>query len=262
MGVWHSSVEEMVIPMADDNSQTAKSSNERIFDEHAGRYSETIDQTLGRFGTSHDFFTKHKMKLIERLLASRGRVQAEIDFLDVGCGIANIHALIGSRFRSVMGVDVSTASIRAAAQRFPENSYKSYDGETLPLPDHSVDMTMAICVFHHVPPKLWQRLASEMLRVLRPGGLALVVEHNPYNPVTRRIVNSCPIDRGAVLLPKSATVDLFRRAGAATVEARSILSVPPRTAALMWLDDILGVLPFGAQYWCLASLPHEQKASG
>lgn len=262
MGIRGRSLEEMVTPMADDNKRDAKSSSEEIFDEHAGRYSETIDQTLGRFGASHDFFTRHKATLIERMLASRGRVQAEIDLLDVGCGIANIHSLIGPSFRSVMGVDVSTASIREAALRFPEHSYRSYDGETLPLPDHSVDMTMAICVFHHVPPTMWLRLASEMLRVLRPGGLALVIEHNPYNPVTRRIVSSCPIDRDAVLLPRSTTVDLFRRAGAVKVEARSILSVPPKTNALMWLDNILGILPLGAQYWCLASPSNEKYADG
>jgi len=241
--------------MTDNRSTNVKSANEEIFDDHADKYTETIDEALGRYGASHDFFTRHKAKLIERLLAARGRAPAQIDLLDVGCGIGNIHAFIGSRFRRVMGVDVSTASIKEAALRFPQHSFVGYDGETLPVPDGSFDMTMAICVFHHVPPALWQRLATEMLRVLRPGGLALVIEHNPYNPVTRRIVNSCPIDRDAVLLTRGTTATLFRNAGAATVEVRSILSVPPKTNSLMWLDEMLGVLPFGAQYWCIASPP-------
>ena len=229
-----------------------KSVNEDIFDGVADRYSETIDESLGRFGASHDFFTRHKARLIARLLAAQGRDPAAMDLLDVGCGIGQIHDLIGPTFRSVTGVDVSSASIEQAQARFPEYRYLAYDGDRLPFADAGFDMAMAICVFHHVPPAQWQALAADMLRVLRPGGLVLVIEHNPWNPVTRRIVNTCPIDRDAVLLTRGTTVDLFRKAGAARVTARSVLSIPPRGEALMTLDGWFGLLPLGAQYWCLA----------
>lgn len=229
-----------------------KSVNEEIFDGVAERYSETIDASLGRFGASHDFFTRHKARLIARLLAGRARNPAQMDLLDVGCGIGQIHALIGPSFRSVTGVDVSSASIDQAKARFPDYRYMAYDGDRLPFGDAGFDMAMAICVFHHVPPAQWQALAADMLRVLRPGGLALVIEHNPWNPVTRRIVNTCPIDRDAVLLTRGQTVDLFRKAGATQVTARSVLSIPPKTDALMAVDGWFGRLPFGAQYWCMA----------
>jgi ubiquinone/menaquinone biosynthesis C-methylase UbiE len=229
-----------------------KSVNEEIFDGVAKKYSETIDQSLGKFGASHDFFTRHKARLIARLLGARGRNPADMDLLDVGCGIGQIHDLIGPTFRSVTGVDVSSASIEQAQARFPQHSYSAYDGDRLPFPDGSFDLTMAICVFHHVPPAQWQALAADMLRVLRPGGFALVIEHNPWNPVTRRIVNTCPIDRDAVLLTRGTTSGLFRNAGAAQVTARSVLSVPPKNDALMSVDGWFGLLPLGAQYWCLA----------
>lgn len=229
-----------------------KSVNEDIFDGVADRYSETIDESLGRFGVSHDFFTRHKARLIAQLLAGRKRDPARMDLLDVGCGIGQIHDLIGSGFRSVTGVDVSSASIEQAQARFPDFRYLAYDGERLPFPDAAFDMTMAICVFHHVPSAQWQALASEMLRTLRPGGLALVIEHNPWNPVTRRIVNTCPIDRDAVLLTRGTMVDLFQTSGEAEVMARSVLTIPPKTDLLMMIDGWFGRLPLGAQYWCLA----------
>jgi ubiquinone/menaquinone biosynthesis C-methylase UbiE len=229
-----------------------KSVNEEIFDGVADRYSQTIDQSLGRFGASHDFFTRHKARLIARLLAGRGRDPARMDLLDVGCGIGQIHELIGPSFRSVTGVDVSSASIEQAQAWFPDHRYLAYDGDQLPFPDETFDLAMAICVFHHVPPAQWKALASEILRVLRPGGLGLVIEHNPWNPLTRRIVNSCPIDREAVLLTRGTTVDLFRTNGAAEVVARSVLSVPPKTDLLMTVDGWFSRLPLGAQYWCLA----------
>lgn len=231
---------------------TGKSVNEEIFDSVAERYSERIDESIGRFGTSHDFFTRHKARLIARLLADRGRASADMDLLDVGCGIGQIHELIGSSFRSVTGVDVSSVSIEQARARFPDNSYIVYDGDRMPFADGSFDMVMAICVLHHVPPAQWRAMAADMLRVLRPGGYALVIEHNPWNPVTRRIVNTCPIDRDAVMLTRGTATDLFRSAGAEHVTARSVLSIPPKTDLLMTVDGWLGFLPLGAQYWCLA----------
>jgi ubiquinone/menaquinone biosynthesis C-methylase UbiE len=223
-----------------------------VFDEHADRYSETINDSLGKFGASHDFFTQHKARLIPRLLKRNGLGGKNLDLLDVGCGIGVIHPLLRSEFRSVSGVDVSVESISEASRRFPENRYLSYDGHTLPAADGSYDVTMAICVFHHVPPASWQNLSNEMMRVLRPGGLSLVIEHNPWNPVTRHIVNSCPIDRDAVLLRRGKVVELFERAGGNSVKARCVLSVPSVNDALMIFDDIVGLLPFGAQYWCTA----------
>lgn len=224
-----------------------------VFDHHAEGYSDTIDAALRSYGASHDFFTRHKARLIDQLLAKRGRRSEDMDLLDVGCGVGNIHELIGPHFRSVTGIDVSSASIEAAKARFPVYAYKAYDGGRLPVPDASMDLAMAICVFHHVPPAEWKALAVDMLRVLRPGGMALVIEHNPWNPVTRRIVSNCPIDRDAVLLTRSRTAELFRSAGAASVVCRSILSVPPISRPMMALDMFLGALPFGAQYYCLAT---------
>ncbi|MCC5993133.1 MAG: methyltransferase domain-containing protein [Rhodobacteraceae bacterium] len=226
--------------------------NDDIFDQHANSYSSTIDQSLAAYGASHDFFTRHKARLINWLLSREGCTARQMDLLDVGCGIGNIHELIGPEFRSVAGVDVSAASIEEARRRFPDYEYLAYDGHRLPYADASKDISLAICVFHHVPPTEWAALAAEMLRVLRPGGFALVIEHNPWNPVTRRIVNRCPIDRDAVLLSRPRTIDLFRKAGATQVQARSILSVPPKTEFLMRIDNMFGALPLGAQYWCLA----------
>jgi SAM-dependent methyltransferase len=235
-----------------EHLKRAKSVNEEIFDEHADHYSETIDESLSSYGASHDFFTRHKAKLIDRLLRAEGRDSTRMDLLDVGCGIGQIHKLIGDRFANITGVDVSADSIEKATEDFPDHTYITYGGGRLPLEDVSVDISMAICVFHHVPPDEWRELASEMLRVLRPGGLALVIEHNPWNPVTRRIVNTCPIDRDAVLLSRPKTRKLFEYAGAASVLTRCILSVPPKNNFMMRIDEMFGVLPIGAQYYTLA----------
>ena len=229
-----------------------KTVNQEIFDKHADNYSKTIDESLASYGATHDFFMDHKARLIKSLLKTKRLKTENMHLLDVGCGIGKIHARLGTSFASILGVDVSHESIAKAKLDFPEHTYLVYDGQRLPVETASLDMTLAICVFHHVPPNEWQNLASEMMRALRPGGVAFVIEHNPWNPVTRRIVNKCPIDRDAVLLTRRTTRTLFKNAGAKKIFARTIISIPPKTNFLMTIDNLLGILPFGAQYFCVS----------
>lgn len=224
-----------------------------IFDSHASSYSEDIDKTLRKYGASHDFFTFHKACLIRDLVTEHGKRLDECRVLDVGCGVGKIHRYLAPECAEISGVDVSEASIEIARSTNPDLQYLTYDGFALPFPAESVDISIAIGVFHHVPPVRWGTLASEMMRVLRPTGLSLVIEHNPFNPLTRRIVNSCELDRDAVLLRPSKLRGVFREAGAPSVTSRTILSVPPKGRVLNKLDRTLGVLPFGAQYYVVCS---------
>ncbi len=119
----------------------------------------------------------------------------------------------------------------------------------MPYRDNQFSLVFTICVMHHVPPPLWTTFVAEMHRVIKPCGLALVFEHNPYNPATQYIVKTCEIDKDAVLLRPGKLRGMFVRAGFAAVHTRSIISVPPAGQFLTGLDTILGYLPFGAQYY-------------
>jgi ubiquinone/menaquinone biosynthesis C-methylase UbiE len=235
--------------------------NKDVFDEYAGTYSEAIDKSLGQFGVEHDFFTKHKASLIDEILARTGRSSAAMSLLDVGCGVGAIHGLLGGKFKTIAGVDVSEDSLRVAEQEHGEIDYKTFDGQHLPFADGSYDMAMAICVFHHVPPVQQQQLAAEMVRVVRDQGLILIVEHNPFNPVTRYIVNTCPIDKDAILLSQRRMRSLFQMPMTSGVTTRSVLNVPPMTNALKRLDAMLGRLPIGAQYY-LTAVKSDQAQAG
>lgn len=223
-----------------------------FFDKHAENYSDEIDESLGKFGTSHDFFTEHKSHLIKDILQKRGRSLAETDLLDFGCGVGKIHTYLDKKYKSIVGTDVSPASLDVARQTYPHLNYRLLEGSRLPFEDSRFDLAIAICVFHHIPPENWVECAAEMLRVLRPDGLVLIIEHNPYNPVTRHIVNTCPLDEEAILLKPAKLRSLFLQAGAGQATTRTILSVPPKNSMLRSLDYALGLMPFGAQYYMIA----------
>ncbi len=44
---------------------------------------------------------------------------------------------------------------------------------------------------HHIDPEAWQSVIPELKRVVRPIGLVCIIEHNPFNLLTRLAVFHC-----------------------------------------------------------------------
>jgi len=234
--------------MDSEQAQTAKT-----FDSYSDSYSDTVDAAIAFTGLKVDFFTRVKADYIRDLVDARFGQQKALSALDVGCGVGNYHPLLRSRFASLSGVDVSPACVETARQCNAGLEYKVYDGGVLPYDDASFDLAFTICVLHHVPPSQWPNFVSETRRVLKPGGLALVFEHNPQNPLTMRAVNTCSFDEDAVLLRNEQTEALYREAGFAAVRSRFILSVPAANGFLRGVDRVFSRLPLGAQYYVEAT---------
>lgn len=219
------------------------------FDAYAGSYEEAVNQSLAFLGMKVDYFTRVKAAYLLDLLQDHFGATQGLDLLDVGCGIGNCHPLIDGSLASLTGVDVSAASIEQATVRNPACRYHHYDGVRLPFPDHQFDAATTICVMHHVPPGQWAAFAAELKRVVKPGGLAVVFEHNPLNPLTRRVVSNCEFDEDAVLLRQGRTRRLLAEAGFGAVRSRAILSIPSAGRLTRRLDLALGRLALGAQYF-------------
>ncbi len=222
------------------------------FDAYEAKYADAVNDAVAFSGLDVDFFTRVKADyIIDIARKTFGRTEG-LRLVDVGCGIGNFHPLLSRAFDDINGVDVSAASIERARTANPSVSYAAYEGDTLPFPEASFDIAMAVCVVHHVPPAQWPEFMSEFRRVLKPGGLALVFEHNPLNPLSVHVVNNCPFDEDAVLLRAPELKKLFASAGFSDPEGRFILSVPAFNSAFRSLDRVFSRLPFGAQYYVSA----------
>lgn len=91
--------------------------------------------------------------------------------LDVGCGNGFIaHHLSAILSTSVVGIDL-TKSCEASIE------YRCYDGTEFPAPNDSFDAIVSAYVLHHAQDI--RVIISEMCRVLRDGGLAVVYEDIP-----------------------------------------------------------------------------------
>lgn len=219
-----------------------------LFDWHADTYRADVERSIGFTGLDLDFFTRAKadelVGLVDRFVGSPGA----LSILDVGCGPGVTDELLAPRFRTLTGVDTSPEMVIQAAARNPGATYEAYDGCALPFSDDAFDVTFAICVMHHVPPPQWDAFVAEMHRVTRPGGLVLVFEHNPFNPLTRRAVDRCTFDEDAVLLSPRRVRSACDAGGGRVVASRYVLFVPGGGRRTRTAERLLGRCPLGAQY--------------
>jgi len=222
------------------------------FDKITQDYEKQINDALSFGGNEHQFYIDVKRDHLIRIAEKEFGSTDKLHVLDLGCGIGGYHAGLEGRFEELHGAEISERSIEVARKKYPFVHYAHFEGEHLPYPDDRFDIVFAICVMHHVPPAEWDGFVQEMYRVIKPGGLGLIFEHNPYNPATQYIVRSCEIDKDAVLLRPRHLRAMFRNAGFKDAETRTLLSVPPKGKFLQGLDELLGHLPFGAQYSLVA----------
>lgn len=218
------------------------------FDDYRDTYVETVERSIRFSGLSHDFFQQSKALMIRDILALRLADCPRPRLLDVGCGVGSLHPLLSGLFASIHGVDVSGESIERAKLDNPGNCYDAYDGKRLPFADGSFDMALSICVMHHVPVLQWTGFMAELTRVVAPGGLVCMIEHNPLNPGTRISVARCPFDEEAVLLGSRKMRGYMLRAGLAEVETRNFVFFPTNRPAFRTLERWLHWLPLGEQY--------------
>jgi SAM-dependent methyltransferase len=218
------------------------------FDEHRHTYRDDVQRSIAFSGQDVGFFTDVKADLLCELAEQALGDLGSLAVLDVGCGVGLTDAVLQGRFASLHGVDVSGGAVAEAAAANPWAEYASYDGRSLPFDDDRFDLAFAICVLHHVDPPDRPAFTREVARVVRPGGLVVVIEHNPINPLTRLAVARCDFDEGVELVSRKEARALFASDGLRPVEHPYVLFFPWRGKAFRSVERGLTWLPFGAQY--------------
>ncbi len=211
-------------------------------------YRQDVDKAIGFTPVDMDHFLRGKADAAIALLDKHVQPSASAACLDIGCGIGAMHPSLAGRVRQLHGVDVSEDAVRSAEAANPGVHYRVYDGVRLPYDDGSHDMTLTVCVMHHVPPQDRAAFIAEAWRVTRPGGIFAVFEHNPVNPLTRLAVMRCPFDHDAVLLWPGETRSLLAQQGFQVLETSYLFFLPLKQRWAARVDRALSWLPLGAQY--------------
>jgi ubiquinone/menaquinone biosynthesis C-methylase UbiE len=233
--------------MAEQDSETRKSNMDQEFDRLAPEYKELLNDSVREyFAPGSEFFVSRKIDMLVEFAASQGIDTRQAIWLDVGCGQGDLIRAAQHHFGKAMGCDVSSGMI--AECRDLEVVHQP-DPMRLPFPNSSVDWITAVCIFHHVVPSERAPLIADICRVLRPGGVFAIIEHNPFNPAVQLIVRRTPVDENAKLLTAGNSRRLMRRASLQTVGTRYFLYVPQRLYS--WagsIEQLLDRVPLGGQY--------------
>ncbi len=223
------------------------------FDQFAKNYDEVHAETLNISGADRDYFSEYK--IVE--MARHEDCNAGHDMLDFGCGDGNSVKYMRKHFpkASLWGTDVSEQSIEQAnGKKIVGTIFKPYDGVTLPFEDNQLDVVFTSMVFHHISFDLHDGILKEIHRILKPGGRFYIFEHNPLNPVTRKIVRECEFDHDAVLLPHTNTNKMLDKGGFNSRNIWFTLFLP-RHWFFRWAlmtERLIQWLPLGAQYYVRA----------
>jgi ubiquinone/menaquinone biosynthesis C-methylase UbiE len=219
------------------------------FDHYAHVYRDLHRDSVRASGEPPDYFAAYKIAYMAASLGSDFAAK-QFALLDFGCGVGGSMPHLRERFpqADIHGLDVSGESLELARQAHPDVSFALLGEGRLPLADHSVDVAMAACVYHHIAPAERAHWTRELRRVLRPGGHLFLFEHNPLNPLTRKVVRDCPFDDDAILLPRHESLGLFLDAGLKDVMADYIVFFPKVVSFMRPLEKYLGKVPLGAQY--------------
>ena len=217
------------------------------FDPYGKTYQQVVQDSISFSGLEHDFFLTAKVRRLQALFAQHFGA-ARPSLADIGCGVGKLHPLLAPICDGIAGSDPSGDCLAEARLANPAVHYTQSEGQVLPWPDASFDAALAVCVFHHVVPDERAALVGEMRRIVKPGGLVVVIEHNPWNPLTRLAVARCPFDHDAVLLDWRECSRMLVSGSLGSVRSGHFLMLPSAHMAAAAVEGVFAGLPFGAQY--------------
>jgi ubiquinone/menaquinone biosynthesis C-methylase UbiE len=178
----------------------------------------------------YDAGRQYAPEVLDLWLRAIARVAGPISvqaILDLGCGTGRYSGPLAEFFgASVIAVDPSEEMLVEARQKAAANViYVHGMGESLPVPDVSVDLIFMSMVFHHFADPA--QVVRECRRVLRPGGVVVLrggsVERIEDYPAIQYFPECRPLLRGT-LLSVDAVTRTFTDAGFAAQAHEIVMS--------------------------------------
>ncbi|MDP3561077.1 MAG: methyltransferase domain-containing protein [Legionellaceae bacterium] len=224
------------------------------FDHYTENYNQLLNVNTQFFVSNEEYFAKYKVDIVRHHTNhSVSRV------LEYGCGIGRNIPFLQAAFPEavIVGSDISSTSLEMAKALNPTVDFfqeSINDHNQLPF-----DLIFVAGVFHHVSPNERSFVTESLFNRLSPSGSVMIFEHNPFNPITRRIVSNCPYDEDAVLLAPSEMKNRLRQSGFLIENHAYCLFIPPRFPNLTKIEKYIGWLPLGGQYWIQARKENKHR---
>lgn len=129
--------------------------------------------------------------------------------LDFGCGTgANCSICDANHY---YGIDPDAKRIQFAKRLNPIHTFMVFDKQRIPIPDQTIDFIFVIAVLHHISNEQISGYLNEFSRVMKPGGMMIVIE--PYLCPRHKISNwfMQQYDNGKFIRSEDEYLQLFNR---------------------------------------------------
>src|SRR5216684_9300709 len=132
-----------------------------------------MDYDATEIATTYDLGRDHGPEFLDlwmNVVATHVKDQRPKRILDLGCGTGRFSEALRSRFEAeVIGIDPSKKMLEQARNKLSGSRirYEHGRGESIPLPDNSVDLIFMSMIFHHFDNP---RLAARECRRVLPNG--------------------------------------------------------------------------------------------
>ncbi len=216
------------------------------FDRYSRNYEEIMAKALGSVGGEATYYLSQKVKLLKSLLPHLTTPVV----MDFGSGVGGAVPFLRDVFlpARLICVDESIESLKKLGARYPEVQ-TALLGD---VADQSVDLIFVANVLHHIPKQSRGDVLGRVVQKLTVGGLIAFFEHNPLNPLTRRVVASCEFDAGVELLGRKDLRRLIEQFGNLTIERNGYcMFIPEPFRILANLDRFFVKVPLGAQHFVI-----------
>jgi ubiquinone/menaquinone biosynthesis C-methylase UbiE len=105
--------------------------------------------------------------------------------LDAACGTGRHAAKLAELGHQVIGVDTTDAMLAVAREKLPAADFRPGRLEQLPVDDETIDLITCTLALNHV--EHLEPVMREFMRVLRPGGQAILADMHPATTTTGSI---------------------------------------------------------------------------
>jgi ubiquinone/menaquinone biosynthesis C-methylase UbiE len=122
-----------------------------------------------------------RQALVPMAAALKHRDQRRLVYADIACGPGSFLLQVRRAFPRLpaFAIDLSEAYLREATRRLARRPHLQplvAKAEALPLADASLDLATAVFLFHELPAEIRRDVAREMARVVKPGGVFILVD--------------------------------------------------------------------------------------